>query len=151
HLINEVFSQKFTDNTTTKSTTTIGSSTPDSTTALLKFSENLLNVLTVQNTTTGPGFTPPPNNGPSGPGGVHVPGGPTVNAPNALFAAEIPGTTNATDADRIIFRVGFSDINPGDRPTAKSDFSSFTYKDAQGHDITASLNALQKADIAATE
>ena len=33
NLIEEVFTQKFTDNTTTKSTTTVGSSTPDGTTA----------------------------------------------------------------------------------------------------------------------
>ena len=150
-LINEVFSQKFTDNNTTKSTTTIGSSTPDGTTALVKYADSSQQQTSHQGTGTGSTDGTTPGNGPTGQGTVHVPGAPIVNTITAFFVAEIPGKTNVGTLDQIKFPVGFSDINPGDQPSAKADFNSFTYKDAHGHDVTASLSTLQKADIAATE
>ena len=48
-------------------------------------------------------------------------------------------------------QVNYADINPGDVPTVKTSFDSFTYKDAQDNDVTATLTAEQLAAIAAVE
>ena len=55
--------------------------------------------------------------------------------------------------DTIVFRVNFVDQNLGDRPTVSVnlDASNYTYTDSGHHDVTASLTALQKQDIAATQ
>ena len=45
----------------------------------------------------------------------------------------------------------FVDINAGDLPTVKTAFGSFTYQNAQHTDVTATLSALQIADITAVE
>src|SRR5581483_5432096 len=154
HLIQDVFSQKFTDNTNTKTTTTIGSSTADNT-FTLTFKENGTTATATYQTASNTGQTDKSSSGSgqnNGQGITHVPGAPIVTTQTAFFAVEIPGKTNdAVDLDQINFQVGFTDINVGDRPTATADFSSFTYKDVHGNDVTASLSALQKADIAATE
>ena len=86
--------------------------------------------------------------------GPHARASPRRSSPaqTAFFVAEeFPASTNVSDLDQINFKVGFTDVNVGDRPTAAADFTSFTYKDVHGNDVTASLSALQQADIAATE
>ena len=40
-------------------------------------------------------------------------------------------------------RPGRIDINVGDTPSARTEFASFTYKDAQGNDVKASLTPTQ--------
>ncbi len=73
-LINEVFSQKFTDNSTTKTTTTIGSSTPDGTTATLKYADSYQQQTTGQGTGNNQQDKLTFGNGPTGTGPTHVPG-----------------------------------------------------------------------------
>jgi VCBS repeat-containing protein len=155
-LITDVFQQKFTDNTNnnTKTASTIGSSTADNTQTLTFEKNGTTATATFQTAQdTGPKDKAAPN-GPTGPGVVHVSGAPIVSIGNGIpttsyFFAEIPGTTNdAVDLDQVKFTVVFSDINVGDAPTVKAEYANlFTYKDAQGHDVTGSLSNLQKADI----
>ena len=47
--------------------------------------------------------------------------------------------------------VSYADINPGDRPSVSAQFSSFTYQNAQGDNVTATLTAEQLAAITAVE
>jgi VCBS repeat-containing protein len=155
-LITDVFAQKFTDNTNsnTKTASSTGSSTPDNQQIQIAHQgddSNKTGTATVTVTVTasnGPGSGPPvdPN--------AHVPGGPTVIAGGGAVT-EIPGTTNdKIDKDAISGPIFFADINPGDRPTVTIDpLVTFTYKDAQGHDVTAQVNANAQwlADVKAVE
>ena len=53
--------------------------------------------------------------------------------------------------DTVTGIINFADINPGDAPSVKTSFDSFSYQNAQHIDVTATLNAQQLADIAAVE
>ena len=64
---------------------------------------------------------------------------------------ELPGVTHSTALDTVSGKVSFVDINAGDNPTVSTAFESFTYHNAAGTDVTATLNALQLADIKAVE
>ncbi len=152
-LVSDVF-QKFFSNTdtNTKTASTTGSSTPDGPTATTKVADSSTLPTTTQGTNTGQTNKSDSGSGQNnGQGITHVPGAPIVTAQTAFFVTEISGKINAADLDQIDFKVGFTDVNVGDHPTAQADFTSFTYKDVHGADVTASLSALQRADIAATE
>ena len=89
------------------------------------------------------------------------PNGPTdtlfhINLPPTVVILGTPfiegaGTKGSAAIDTASGAVRFADINPGDRPTVKVTFSSFTFQDAQHNDLTATLNAQQLAAIKAVE
>jgi VCBS repeat-containing protein len=60
-------------------------------------------------------------------------------------------TGDTSDPDAIVGKVNYADPNDGDQPTVSVSFRSFTYQDAQHHDVSGSLNALQLQHVAATE
>ena len=74
---------------------------------------------------------------------------PIIATTNSGFT-ELPGTTNA-DIDHAGGTITFEDVDLTDRPTVSTAFASYTYRDAQGHDVTLGLNSTQRADIDAVK
>ncbi|MBR0790655.1 FecR domain-containing protein [Bradyrhizobium manausense] len=167
-LITDVFTLKFTDNNSnTKLTTNFTDTiTQDGNNVLIKTAGGATATATFTNTVTNNGSGP----GQGGPdkAAERIPGPPdartldangnvtTAFATNEHAAAtgDLADTTGApVPPDMITFRVTFVDQNLGDRPTVSVsvDASNYTYQDAGHHDVTASLTALQKQDIAATQ
>ncbi|MBR0877306.1 hypothetical protein ACVMGC_005067 [Bradyrhizobium barranii subsp. barranii] len=76
------------------------------------------------------------------------------NVKTAFALTERAGTTgDTTHSDTISGRITFVDQNLGDRPTVSvnlADAPNYVYKSA-GQDVTGTLSALQKQDIAATQ
>ncbi len=149
-LITDVFNQAHADNSTTKSTTTFGSSTPDGPTATAKYADSSTLTTTTQGTSNGQADKQTSGNGPNGQGTQHVAGAPTASfsAINLVFV-ERPGLTGSSALDQMKLTVGFSDPNSGDSPTVRADFTGFTYKDAAGHDVA--LSPLAQQDVLAAE
>jgi hypothetical protein len=167
-LITDVFTLKFTDNNSnTKLTTNFTDTiTQDGNNVLIKTAGGATATATFTNTVTNNGSGP----GQGGPdkAAERIPGPPdartldangnvtTAFATNEHAAAtgDLADTTGApVPPDVITFRVTFVDQNLGDRPTVSVsvDASNYTYQDAGHHDVTASLTALQKQNIAATQ
>jgi hypothetical protein len=151
-LITDVFTLKFTDNTNpnTKTADHPHTDTPVPGTApLIKLADGAtatLKILAV-NTVDKPSS--------SGSGGTthsleHIDGPPSVAASNGSIV-ELIGVTGSSAIDTVSGTINFVDINVGDLPTATAKFDSFTYQNAAHNDISAKLNALQLADIAAVE
>jgi VCBS repeat-containing protein len=80
----------------------------------------------------------------------HIPGQPTVVTTNGV-TAERAFVTHSSTIDKVGGTISYADINAGDIPTASAKFSSFSYKDAHNHDVTATLKAEQLAAIKAVE
>ncbi len=81
----------------------------------------------------------------------HIPGPPNVATHDNGFTEHVDVTASPT-IDTISGTVNYADINPGDIPTVKTQFDSFTYKDRQGNDVPAThLTAEQLAAIVAVE
>ena len=59
--------------------------------------------------------------------------------------------TGSAAVDSVTGTVTYADINPGDVPTVKTAFDSFTYQNAGHTDVTATLTAAQLAAIHAVE
>ncbi|MGJ5175739.1 VCBS domain-containing protein [Bradyrhizobium oligotrophicum] len=154
-LINDVFTQKFTDNTNPKSTphfTDIG------------VLQTLTPITLANGTTATPTFRVTDDTGSSATPGTtseqltHIAGPPEVRIldtagqlTTAFGLIERAGQTgNGADLDTVLSRVNFVDINGIDRPTVSVSFASYAYKSAQQADVTASLNALQLQDVMAT-
>ncbi len=150
-LISEVFSEKFTDNTNVN------------TKSLDHFTDTLLPqtfqpFITSNGTVVIPVFVnvlaasgPPPSSstGPINPV-QHIDQAPTVvTFGNSI--SERAGVTHSGAIDTASGKISFVDVNAGDFPTAKTSFTSFTYQNAEHADVTATLSALQLADIAAVE
>ncbi|WP_177196033.1 VCBS domain-containing protein [Bradyrhizobium sp. OK095] len=166
-LITDVFTLKFTDNNTnTKLTTNFTDTiTQDGNIVFIKTDTGATATATFTNTSNNGGG---PGQGGTGTGGDRFPGAPFASVldanGNVVTGFKVTEHANATgdradttgDAvppDTIIFRVNFVDQNLGDRPTVSVDLdaSKYTYTDSGHHDVTASLTALQKQDIAATQ
>nr|WP_312015474.1 VCBS domain-containing protein [Bradyrhizobium manausense] len=173
-LITDVFTLKFTDNgTNTKLTTNFTDSisqtgnivtitTPDGTKAQATFT-NTVNV----------GGGPGQGGGQGGGQGIdRIPGAPKAssldshgNVTSKFSLTEQADATadrsykighvgEAVGPDSVSGQITFLDFNLGDRPTVSVDLAgapNYVYQDAGQHDVTASLTALQKQDIAATE
>jgi VCBS repeat-containing protein len=149
-LITDVFSLKFSDNTNTKTQDHqfTDSIVPQAFTPV-KLADGstavpiIVNLPTAVTTTT---------SGPTGPtdANPHIPGPPAVFAVAGALIETI-GVTNSSAIDTASGIIRFADLNAGDTPTVKTKFGSFTYQDAQHHDVTATLSAQQLADIAAVE
>ena len=155
-LITDVFQQKFTDNTNTKSTSpSTDSIIPTSSPLIIKLAETLITTQTV--TVPGSSTPPPPptlSDSPhhiAGPPAFHITNAFGVETTSFFASGELPGVTGSLLPDGAGGIVSFSDINLGDRPTVSAAFSSFVYKNAHGQDVTGALSPLQLAGIAATE
>jgi fibronectin-binding autotransporter adhesin len=156
-LIQDVFTQKFTDNSNTKQNSPFNDSIiPVQQQPFIKLADG---------TTATPfvlfvnGSDPLPT-APNSPGTTlqHIPGPPATVVLNPFgqvttgFAvAELLGKTGVGQLDSINGVVNFADLNAADQPTVKIDFSTFSYQNANHLDVTGKLSALQLADIAATK
>jgi fibronectin-binding autotransporter adhesin len=148
-LITEVFAQKFTDNTNTK-TFDHFTDTP--------IPVSLTPVMLANGATATPIvlLVTPPSNAGSGPSNgpnnsiVHIDQAPTAVA-FGDSVVERPGVTHSSAPDTASGIVRFVDINAGDTPTVKTTFGSYAYQNAQHADVTATLTAQQIADITAVE
>src|SRR6185437_15071690 len=149
-LITDVFQQKFTDNTNTKSTSpSTDSIIPTSSPLIIKLAETLITTQTV--TVPGSSTPPPPptlSDSPhhiAGPPAFHITNAFGVETTSFFASGELPGVTGSLLPDGAGGIVSFSDINLGDRPTVSAAFSSFVYKNAHGQDVTGALSPLQLA------
>nr|WP_246230419.1 VCBS domain-containing protein [Bradyrhizobium cytisi] len=167
-LITDVFTLKFTDNNTnTKLTTNFTDS--------ITQNGNIVFIKTDTGATATATFTNTVNNGSgSGQGGTdkgadRFPGPPQARSldangnvtssfslkEHANATADHADTTGDTvGADTVSGRITFVDLNLGDRPTVSVNLAqapNFVYENAGQQDVTGSLTALQKQDIAATQ
>ncbi|QQO19548.1 FecR domain-containing protein [Bradyrhizobium diazoefficiens] len=158
-LITDVFTLKFTDNNTnTKLTTNFTDTlTPISQDLAFKSGSGPVVIATFVN------LNPQGSEAPSTstPLIVRIPGQPVVqsfdasgNVKAAFSMAERAGTTGDTHTDTISGLIRFVDQNLGDRPSVSislAEAPNYVYKDGGQQDVTGSLSALQKQDIAATQ
>ncbi len=151
-LITDVFALKFTDNTNTN-TKTAGLSTDTLTPqsfGLIRLPDGTLATPFFVNPIPPSNSPPPPTPTGTGTGNQHVDQPPAIHAfGNA--ATELAGVTGSSVLDTASSIINFVDINPGDAPSVKTAFDSFSYQNARHIDVTATLNAQQLADIAAVE
>ncbi|WP_420809164.1 VCBS domain-containing protein [Bradyrhizobium zhanjiangense] len=159
-LITDVFTLKFTDNNTnTKLTTNFTDTiTPISQDVVFKSGSGPIAIATFVN------LNPQGQDGPhtSTPTATRVPGQPLVqsldssgNVKTAFEFTERADTTgDTTHNDTVSGRITFVDQNLGDLPTVSVSLAAapnYVYKNAGQQDVTGSLTALQKQDIAATQ
>jgi hypothetical protein len=157
-LITDVFSLKFTDNSTNPKSTTHFTDVGVIQTDALKFANGMPVTLTylVTNSVNGappslPEVTLDPNHHIPGPPKVAVLDGAGNPAKQFSLLEQIGKTGDAIDVDTVALKVNFTDVNAGDHPTVSVKFGSFAYQNAQHGDVTGSLSALQLQDIAATQ
>jgi VCBS repeat-containing protein len=167
-LITDVFTLKFTDNNTNTKLTTNFTDT-------ITQSGNIVVIKTDTGATatatfnTGTNNSTGPSQGGHDKGADRFPGPPHAtsldangNVTSSFTLKEHAGATaDRADAtgdpvgpDTVVFRINFVDQNLGDRPTVSVDLGgapNYVYMDAGKHDVTGSLTALQKQDIAATQ
>ncbi|MBB4398094.1 VCBS domain-containing protein [Bradyrhizobium sp. ERR14] len=158
-LITDVFTLKFTDNNTnTKLTTNFTDTlTPMSLDVVFKSGGGAVATATFVNLNPQGSEAPSTSTPPI----VRIPGQPIVqsfdaggNVKSAFALTERADTTGDTHSDTISGLIRFVDQNLGDRPTVSislAEAPNYVYKDAGQHDVTGSLSALQKQDIAATQ
>ncbi|WP_441233513.1 VCBS domain-containing protein [Bradyrhizobium sp. 930_D9_N1_4] len=159
-LITDVFTLKFTDNNTnTKLTTNFTDTiTPTSDGIMFKTLNGYSATAVFTNLNSqgseGPGHNPGTSN--------RVPGPPDSrsldlngNVKSAFALTERADTTGDTaHSDTVSGRITFVDQNLGDRPTVSvsvGEAPNYVYKSAGQQDVTGTLSALQKQDIAATQ
>ncbi|WP_244659429.1 FecR domain-containing protein [Bradyrhizobium guangdongense] len=167
-LITDVFTLKFTDNNTNTKLTTNFTDT-------ITQNGNIVFIKTDTGATATATFNNAVNTGGgSGQGGAdkaaeRFPGPPQARSLDAngnvtssfKLTEHTKATADHSDAtgdtigpDTVSGRITFVDQNLGDRPTVAVDLAAapnYVYKDAGQHDVTGSLTALQKQDIAATQ
>lgn len=166
-LITDVFTLKFTDNNTnTKLTTNFTDTITQTSDGLMIKTPSGATAIATFTNLNGPGSQGPALSTQSS---TRIPGPPDARIldanGNVTTAFKVTEHANATGdradttgdtvpPDTIIFRVNFVDQNLGDRPTVSVDLDAapnYVYTDAGNHDVTGSLTALQKQDIAATQ
>ncbi|UWU93367.1 VCBS domain-containing protein [Bradyrhizobium sp. CB1015] len=158
-LITDVFTLKFTDNNTnTKLTTNFTDTiTPFGQDVVFKSGAGPVVIATFVD------LNPQRQEGPttSTPAAIRIPGQPIAqsfdlggNVKTAFALTERADTTGDAHADTISGLIRFVDQNLGDRPTVSvslAEAPNYVYKNAGQQDVTGSLTALQKQDIAATQ
>ncbi|MDB5640373.1 MAG: hypothetical protein JWP51_5281, partial [Bradyrhizobium sp.] len=155
-LIQDVFAQKFTDNSNpnTKTASSSGSSSPDTTQSQSGHQGD------TSTKTDGPTVTvtvKAANDADGGDptiAGQHIAGPPTVTAFGGHLTELAKTTGDTTDKDATFGTIFFADINVGDRPAVTINPNvTFTYHDAQGNDITATVknSAQWLADVTKVE
>lgn len=157
-LITDVFTLKFTDTNTNTKLTSNFTDTITQTSQDLVFKSGSGAVVIATFTNLNPQGPEAP--GTSTPPATRIPGQPLArsldsggNVKTAFALTERADTTGGTTPDTISGRITFVDQNLGDRPTVKvslADAPNYVYKSAGQQDVTGSLTALQKQDIAAT-
>jgi fibronectin-binding autotransporter adhesin len=80
----------------------------------------------------------------------HIAGDPLVASFGNSFV-EVPHASGSHTPDTVSGQINFLDVNLGDRPSVKVEFSSFTYQNAQHNDISGSLTPQEQAAVAAIE
>ena len=167
-LITDVFTLKFTDNNTnTKLTQNFTDTiTQDGNIVLIKAPSGATATGTFTSTVNGSAGGPVQGGGDKGID--RIPGPPFAtsldangNVTSSFSLTEhakatgdrLDATGDPVGPDILPFKINFVDLNLGDRPTVSVAVaaSDYTYTDAGHHDITRSLSALQKRDIAATQ
>ncbi|WP_456305370.1 FecR domain-containing protein [Bradyrhizobium diazoefficiens] len=158
-LITDVFTLKFTDNNTNTKLTTNFTDTITQT-------GNIVVIKTDTGATATATFTNLNQPGSEGAGhnpatSTRIPGPPLRqsldldgNVKTAFALTEHANATGDTTPDTISGRITFVDQNLGDQPTVSislSDAPNYVYKSAGQQDVTGTLSALQKQDIAATQ
>lgn len=159
-LITDVFTLKFTDNNSNTKLTT------NFTDSITQTSDGLM-IKTASGATAIPIFTNLNPQGSEGPGhttstSTRIPGPPERRSldANGNVTSEFKLTERAdktgdtVDSDTVSGRITFVDQNLGDRPTVSislADAPNYVYKSAGQQDVTGTLSALQKQDIAATQ
>jgi fibronectin-binding autotransporter adhesin len=148
-LITDVFTQKFSNtDTNTKTLDHFTDSIVPLPFQTFKGPDNIV-IQTVFLQTNSLGNGPSQNQGPSSNKG-HVDVAPTVGATSGA-SAELPGVTGSTNTDTATGFITFQDVNLGDQPTASAAFHSFSYQDAQHHDISLKLTPTEQAAVQAVE
>ena len=149
-IITDVFALKFSDlnNANTKAATNFTDSIVPINTFLKLGNGNEIAVnLVFQNQTDKPAD---PSKGATPGSREHIPGPPEVVTHNGA-TTERALTTGSAAIDSVTGTVDYADINPGDTPTVKTAFTSYTYQNAAHTDVTATLTAEQLAAIQAVE
>ncbi|MCK1391869.1 VCBS domain-containing protein [Bradyrhizobium sp. 1] len=159
-LITDVFTLKFTDNNTnTKLTTNFTDTiTQNGNIVFIKTDTGATATATFTNLNQpgSPGTGTPPQTS------TRIPGPPDSrsldlngNVISAFALTERADTTGDTvDSDTVSGRITFVDQNLGDQPTVSVNLAgapNYVYQSAGHQDVTGSLTALQKQDIAATQ
>ncbi|MDA9399784.1 FecR domain-containing protein [Bradyrhizobium sp. CCBAU 45389] len=157
-LITDVFTLKFTDNNSnTKLTNFTDTITPTTQDVVFKSGSGDVAIATFTNLNRAGSE----ESGGSTSTATRIPGQPLArsldlsgNVNTAFSLSERAGTTgDTTHSDTISGRITFVDQNLGDRPTVSislAEAPNYVYKNAGQQDVTGSLSALQKQDIAAT-
>jgi hypothetical protein len=150
-LINEVFTEKFTDNTNvnTKSLDHFTDTLLPQTFTPFILANGAAAIPVFLNVAAAASATPASSNGP-GSSIQHISQAPTV-VTFGDSTTERAGLTHSGATDTASGKINFVDVNAGDLPTAKASFTSFTYQNAAHTDVTATLTALQLKDIALVE
>lgn len=150
-IITDVFALKYTDltNPNTKLTTNFTDSITQSQGTFINRSADGTGVPVTAQFVVVPDKQPTPSGGGT-PGLDHIPGPPAVATFNSAFTERV-GVTHSSTIDTVSNKINYADTNAGDVPTAKAAFNSFTYKDANSHDVTGSLTTEQLAAIHAVE
>ncbi|MGX4774380.1 VCBS domain-containing protein [Bradyrhizobium guangdongense] len=167
-LITDVFTLKFTDNNTnTKLTTNFTDTITQSGNVVVIKTDTGATATATFN--TGNNNSTGPSQGGQDKGADRFPGPPHAtsldangNVTSSFNIKEHAGATadrsdatgDPVGADTVTIRINFVDQNLGDRPTVSVDLAdapNYVYMDAGQHDVTGSLSALQKHDIAATQ
>ncbi|UGA42558.1 VCBS domain-containing protein [Bradyrhizobium quebecense] len=146
-LISDVFALKFTDNSNpnTKLTTNFTDSVVPVTIGLkLATGDAIVPISFLLGLTNNPGSQPAPIKS------DHIAGPPHVVTQNGAIT-EQAGLTHSALPDTVNGQITWVDVNLGDKPTATVNFSTFSYHDAGGNDVTSSLTAAEQAAIAAVE
>ena len=149
-LINDLFTTKFGDNNNTKNTNHAFTDTPvPQSLAPIKLADGTIVTPVIQVVHNSGSGSPSASGG--APGGIlHIPGAPTVVTFNDAFT-EHANVTGSTALDTQTGQIRFADVNAGDLPTVKVEFSSFIYQDAHHNDITQALSPTEQAAIKAVE
>jgi VCBS repeat-containing protein len=149
-IISDVFSLKFTDlnNPNTKLTNNFTDTITPETLSLKLASNDTVTVTLQYLSIPEKPAAPPPPPVPGKP--QRIPGAPLAAASSGAVTerAEVTGDGSINTASGA---VNYADPNPDDRPSVSTQFSSFTYQNAQGANVTATLTAQQKAAISAVE
>ncbi len=149
-LITDVFSLKFSDSTNTKAIEHFTDSIVPNAFGPVQFAlANGNGVVTFS--------APPPAASaaaaaaPAPGSGGHIGQAPQINSADPGKITELPHVTGNATVDKVTGQIQYYDVNATDHDTVSVKFSSFTYQDAKGHDVTGSLTSLQLADIAKVE
>jgi fibronectin-binding autotransporter adhesin len=148
-LITDVFSLKFSDSTNTKAIEHFTDSIVPNAFGPVQFALANGNVVTFSAPPPAASAAAAPTTAAATTG--HIPQAPRFFVDETGKVTETPHVTNSTASDTATGQFQYFDINVTDHDTVSVQFSSFTYQNAKGQDVTSSLSSLQLADILKVE